>query len=184
MAGNRQFNFVGFLKATVAPTLQERGEVVERPILGIDECLNNEEHIGALGRRLVARGVVSWSMPLWYSMRVTASGKKLSVPGGSITPSVLFPDPGRQIRGWSWPDEGVIASLISYFILNDRLCLLTRDTAKNASGLRHILESEVSPTLESLTPRRLGLLVIAQKYPSSGNLASYAEAVESRLTSA
>jgi hypothetical protein len=182
MASSRQFNSAGFLNSTIAPLLQTRSEIDGPPILGIDECLNNEEHIGALVRRLLSCDAISQSVPLWYATRETKSGEKLSVLGNSISPSPLVPDVGRPIRGESWPDEGVIACLISNFIHADRLCLLTQNVKLDVNGLRYIFENEVGPVLEALSPKRLGLLVLAQESPSSGNLGDYARAVESRLT--
>src|SRR5665213_3507656 len=99
----RQFNSGAFIRTTLA------AEPIGHPsgsFLGIDEGLNNEEHIGAMCRRLLLAGVVSVVSPLWYQRRQTADGTMFSVPGSSLSPSPLWPDVGRPVRNVSWPDDG------------------------------------------------------------------------------
>jgi len=98
-----------------------------------------------------------------------------------VTRSELVPELGREQRGASWPDEGVVALALSEFTHVDRVCLLTKDTAWNKAGLRDIIMNEVRPAILRLSPPRLGLLMLAQK-PSLNDLATYALAVERRLS--
>jgi len=160
--------------------LNTRGVVNETPILGIDECLNNETHIGAMATRLVKTGVVLHSEPPWYSYRRTGAGEMILALGNSVTQSAMVPDTGKRIAGASWPDENVVGKFLCNFLAADRLCLLTQNTKKDVDGLWQILENEVRPMLEALTPKRLGLLILAQKPPAT--LEQYARAVEARLT--
>jgi hypothetical protein len=69
---------------------------------------------------------------------------------------------------------------VSYFVTNDRLCLLTQNTRNDAAGLRWILQTEVAPALDALQPKRLGLLALVQK-PGSP-LSEYCGSVEHWLS--
>lgn len=180
MSADRGYNPAAFITTTLADAIRCRED---RPglTLGIDEGMNNETHIGSLCRRLIAAGVVFASVPLWYQQRENAQGQRFMAVGSSVSPSPLMTDVGRAVRGSSWPDERVVALLVAEFLSTDRLCLFTQNTKNDVNGLRWILEREVGPALENLSPRRLGLLVLS---PVAGtSLANYTEAVEHRLRS-
>lgn len=169
-----------FIRETVAPLLLSRTVSDPRPVLGIDEGLNDKQHVEPMVRRLLARGIVSMATPLWWQFRVKRDGTRISFLG---TPNRVRPlnlDLGRHARGTSCPDEVVVAQLVAYFLNNDRLCLLTQNTKSDLAGLRWILETEVAPVLEELVPKRLGLLALVQK-PGS-RLEEYCALVERRLT--
>jgi hypothetical protein len=175
----RQFTPGLFIRDTVGPSLGSRTVTDRRPVLGIDEGLNDKLHIAPMVTRLVARGIVSSAIPLWYQFRVLADGTRMNVLGSEISVSPFMPDVGRQERGTSWPDEGVVAHLVGYFLYCDRICLLTQNTSNDADGLRRILQTEVAPVLEALVPRRLGFLALVQK--PRAPLEEYSALVEQRL---
>jgi hypothetical protein len=179
MSQPRQFDIAEFFRDTLAPGLASIGRREPSLILGIDEGLNNPQYVGTLAADLVACGIASESIPLWYAQRKTKDGQKFSVLGNSVSKSLLMPDIGRTVPGASWPDEGVVALLVVNFLKADRVCLLTQNTKRDRNGLRDILESEVARALSEL--RQLGLLVLAQK-PGS-KLKEYAAAVRAQLSS-
>jgi hypothetical protein len=161
---SRHSNPAAFIRETVGPSLVSRARSDHRPVLGIDEGLNDRQHVEPMTRRLVARGIVSMATPLWYQSRVLSDGTRINVLGSAISPSSLTPDTGRPSRpAVSWPDEGVVTQLVTYFLTNDRLCLLTHNTRNDLAGLRRILQTEVAPALDALQPKRLGLLALVQK---------------------
>lgn len=132
-------------------------------------------------RKLVASGVVSMATPLWYQTRILSDGTRTNPLGGNVCISSLTPDIGRPLLpGSSWPDEGVVAQLVTYFLVYDRLCLLTQNTKNDSAGLLRILQDEVGPVLDEMKPKRLGLLALVQK-PGS-RLNDYCISVEHWLT--
>jgi len=58
----------------------------------------------------------------------------------------------------------------------DRVCLLTRDSARNVDGIRYIMEIEVGPALARLRPQRLGVNCASAEAWFLPNLESYAAA--------
>lgn len=180
MRKNRQQNPASFITGTIAKRVRCR-EAIYRLVLGIDECMNNETHIGSLCRRLISGNIVNSAIPLWYQQRQDSQGRCLMVLGSSLSPMPpqILPDTARAVRGFSWPDENVVTWLVAYFVSADRLCLLTQNSASDKGGLRRILDEEVGPALESLSPPRIGLLVLCKS--AGTTLAEYAKAVEHRL---
>ena len=178
----RRWDLTGFIEMTLAPAVADRMPIDRAPVLGIDEGLNNEEHIGLLCRRLMSRGLVSEIEPLWYQTRRTQDGTTISILGGAISISELSRDKGRRVRGSSWPDEGVVGLSVAQFLKADRVCVLTTNTKRDENGLYEVLTKEVGPALEKITPRRLGLLILAQTPTST--LSAYCAAVEERLVAA
>jgi hypothetical protein len=148
-------------------------------VLAIDEGLNNEEHIGGLGRRLINAGIANIVVPLWYQQRIDRQGQRFVVSGSSLSPSSLWPDIGRPVRGTSWPDERVVSMLVAHFSSCDRLCLLTQNTKRDRAGLWATLTREVAPAIEAIKPKHLGLLVLVQS--PTMTLPGYVAAVEKRL---
>ena len=104
-----------YIRETLAPLLAMRMVSDHRPVLGVDEGLNDIQHVEPMICRLVANGIVSMATPLWYQSRITSDGTSMNILGGKISESPLVPDTGRPRRGTSWPDEGVVAQLIAYF---------------------------------------------------------------------
>jgi hypothetical protein len=177
----RQFKIFQFINDVIAPAVAARGPIAQPPLLGCDEGLSDELYVGTMCRRLVRSGVVSRSEPLWYRLRQDESGSLISVLGGSYTPE-LHPDLGyygKEVRGYSWPDEGVVAAAACNFLHIDRICLLTNNKKRDVDGLYHIIMNEVRPALENIHPKRLGFLVLLRN--SAVDLKTYCEAVESRL---
>lgn len=172
-------NSGAFIRETVAPLLPKRGPVGISPVVGIDEGMNNSRWVGPMLKRLIAANAICAAIPLWYQLRRRDSGELLTLVGSSgKTMREFFPthDIGRPVRGHSTPDEDVVALLTSEFLSRDRVCLLTQNKKRDCDGLRCILESEIAPVLESLEPKRLGLLVLCQTPGSS--LKEYSAAVE------
>jgi hypothetical protein len=176
----RQFNAGAYITTTLANQITSSRHRDSGVVLGLDEGLNNEEHISPLCRRLLAANLMSQSVPLWYQQRVTTRGERFIVQGSSLSPSPLLADVGRAIRGSSWPDEGVVAMMVAHFSTTDRLCLLTQNTKNDRDGLWRIMHEEIRPALESLDYRSLSLLVLAHDTMTT-SLASYAALVEDRL---
>jgi len=177
----RQFRFAQFITETLGPIVSKRGIIDSAPIVGIDEGLNNEEYIGSMCRSLLISGTISCSQPLWYKRRQDETGRRISILGGSLSPFAQEATGGygREIRHYSWPDEGVVAAAVASFTHIDRYCILTTNKKNDANGLRQIIMNEVKPALETLQPQRLGLLVLVMS--PSATLGTYSLAVASRL---
>jgi hypothetical protein len=56
MDEKRQYNLSGFITDTLAPLVANRVPSTQSPVLGIDEGLNNDEHVGSMCQRLVQCG--------------------------------------------------------------------------------------------------------------------------------
>ncbi len=170
----RRFNPAGLLRETIGPTLAARGAIKLQPSLGVDEGLNSSKYVEPLLRRLVATRTVSGSKGLWQERRVRRSGETYTSQGGA-----RFEDDCGAVRGYSWPDEQVVSSMVFEFLFHDRLCLLTANTKRDRDGLRQILQAEVAPVLREEQQQRLGLLVLCQRPGTT--LESYCQAVAQRL---
>ena len=166
---SRLMNSGNFLRHTVAPLLIHRGPINSMPVIGVDEGLNNEEHVYSLLVRLIQKGTIIKSIGLWYHIWETWSGKKEMIYGSPSDFLKTIRGISRQLRGQSTPDEEVIALLTSEFLSSDRIVLLTQNKANNRDGLRWILEREVAPALEDMDPKRLGLLVLCRTPKSNLN---------------
>ena len=178
---SRQFNPARFIRDTVGPLLNSRTVSGNGPVLGVDEGLNDKRHMRPMTRRLVENGVVSMATPLWYQARVLPDGQRINLLGGAVSISPLMPEIGHPPHpGSSWPDEGVVAHLVAYFLQCDRLCLLTQNARNDSNGLRRILEDEVGPMLDEMKPKQLGLLALVQRPRSRLN--DYCISVEHWLT--
>ena len=105
MNEKREYNFIGFINETLAPLVEKRDASHRPPMLGIDEGLNNEEHVGSMCRRLMRRGIVARAVPLWYQQRITKDGNLMSVPGGSVSVPL-----SSLIRGDTRPEHRGLTS--------------------------------------------------------------------------
>jgi hypothetical protein len=164
-----------------APAVAARSPILLPPVLGIDEGLSDERYLGTMCSRLVRCGVVSQSQPLWYRRRQNETGNIITPLGGSYTPE-RHPELGhyaKEVRGYSWPDEGVVAGAVINFMQFDRICLLTNNKKRDVDGLHYIIMNEVRPALENIEPKRLGLLVLLRN--PAADLNTYCQAVERRL---
>ena len=177
----RQFRPGQFIRATVGPALAAESRTGEGIVLGIDECLNDPEFVAPMVERLVRSGVIERARPLWYEARILGDGTRVNFLGGVDRNTRSQHELGRPPRPASrWPDEGVVAQLVSHFVRHDRLCLLTKNTKNDRAGLKRILHDEVRPVLEALSPNRLGLLALVQRPGTS--LSTYCAAVEGWLS--
>ena len=92
----RQFDPGAFI-TTLADLIASGGRRDSKVVLGLDEGMNDKEHIPSLCRRLQAANLISWSVPLWYQQRVNAKGERFTVLGKfSFTIAAVA---GRRTRG-------------------------------------------------------------------------------------
>ena len=70
MGRKREYDPAEFIRTTFPGVVDAGSRRDPRPVLGIDEGLNNEMHIGELGRRLLGLDIIGSVVPLWYQQRV------------------------------------------------------------------------------------------------------------------
>jgi len=159
-----------------------RGPVDQRhskPFVGIDECFNRRE-INELTTRLLRRGLIYSSGPLWFQTRVRDGVPIGSFMGGvdrdsAFRDNSIVRDIGVPLKHDSWSDFRVVQLLVAHLTSCDQLVLLSENIRNDLGGLRYILKKVVAPALLERADRpRLTALFKKGKT----HIEDYASAVE------
>jgi|GEM_PF-1188166 len=160
-----------------------RGSVDQRsskPFIGIDECFNRRE-IDELTTRLLRRGHIDSSGPLWFQTRVK-DGVPIGTFMGGVDRDSAFRDSnfhpsgiGVPLKYDSWSDLRVVQFLVAHFTSYDQLVLLSENIRNDVDGLRNILNKVVAP---ALLDRDDGPHLTALFKKGKTHIDNYARAVE------
>jgi hypothetical protein len=157
-------------------SLQPRSTI---PMAAIDECATHPE-VGKAIRRAIQCDLLFMSRPMWDQLRQRSDGSYLLLEGspirGALPPGEEF---GLPVKGYSVPDQKVVASSVTQFITADRVLVLTANTRRDANGLRQLLDRELRPVLDASHQDRFGLLVLMKKGKTTWE--AYTRAILRRL---
>jgi hypothetical protein len=136
------------------------------PVVGFDECVNNETLWKAV-IALLHRGLLSGASPLWQKKRIRSDRSIVYVHGGVNRHFPATEFEGVEDAKATWPDEWVIAWLLPYLRFHDRLILVTEDAKidpiHDPNGLHSLLLDVVAPVLAERHANRFSLTTLFKK---------------------